>query len=187
MASRFTGSGGLASRYATAIYELAEDEKSLDRVAEDLRDLKGLIAENDDLAHLIASPRFGRGEQARAIGAVLEQAKAHKLTQRFVAVIAGNRRLLALVSIIDAFLAQLARRRGEVTAEVTSATKLPEKQVQALIAVLKKIVGAKVSVDLKVDPDILGGLVVRVGSRMFDSSLRSKLLKMRLAMKGTGQ
>ena len=175
----------MAARYATAIYELAEGEKSLDKVAKDLGELKALIAENADLAHLIRSPRLGRDEQARAMVAVLKKAKAHDLTRRFVAVVARNRRLLALVGIIDAYLSLLARRRGEVTAEVTSAAKLPDKQVLALTATLRKLMGAKVSVDLKVDPDILGGLVVRVGSRMFDSSLRSKLLKMRLAMKGT--
>ena len=186
MASEATGLGGIAERYATALYELAEADKQLDRVATDLRDLRAMIAGSADLARLIRSPLIDRDRQAEAISAVLEKAGVADLTRRFVGVVAKNRRLFVLPQIIDGFLTLLAQRRGEVTAQITSANPLEPRHVEALTEQLRRVVGGKVSVDLKVDPGILGGLVVRVGSRMFDSSLRTKLQKMQLAMKGIG-
>ena len=117
---------------------------------------------------------------------MLAKAGAAPLTQKFIGVAAANRRLFALPGMIDAYLAELARRRGEMTAQVTSAHALTAAQTKALTDQLKQAVGAKVSVDVSVDPSLLGGLVVRVGSRMIDSSLRTKLSKLQLAMKGVG-
>ncbi len=186
MASTETGSSGLASRYATALFELADEAKALDAVADDLRALKALLADSPALTRLVRSPVLSRDEQGRAIEAVLEKAGAAPLTRQFVGVAAANRRLFALPGMIDAYLAELARRRGEMTAEVTSAHALTDGQTKALTDQLKKAVGAKVSVNVSVDPSLLGGLVVKVGSRMIDSSLRTKLSKLQLAMKGVG-
>ena len=120
------------------------------------------------------------------MAALLDKAGASDLTRNFVGLVARNRRLFVLPEMIDAYLATLAARRGEVTADVTAAAKLSEGQMTALAEALRKVVGAKVSIDLSVDPALIGGLVVKVGSRLFDSSLRTKLQKLELAMKGVG-
>lgn len=184
MASQGKGVSEIARRYATALFELADEKAILDRVAADLRGLKTLLAESGDLRRLVRSPVLSRAEQEKAMGAVLEQAKADRITRNFVALAARNRRLFALSGIIDAYLAMLAARRGEVTAEVTAANPLSESQQKTLAETLRKLVGAKVTVDLRVDRHLLGGLIVKVGSRLFDSSLRTKLRKLELAMKG---
>ncbi len=186
MAGGGTSLGGLAGRYALALLELAEDKKKLDAVAEDLRDLQEIIAESEDLRRLIRSPLFSRTQKAEAMAAILDKAKAEDLTRRFVLVVAENRRLFVLPQMIDAYLAELARRRGEVTAEVTSAVELSTEQQRALVDVLKASVGAKVRVDLRVDQSLIGGLIVKVGSRMIDNSVGSKLRRLQLAMKGVG-
>lgn len=186
MATEATGLSGLAGRYATALFELADEARLLDRVAEDLRGLRALIAESPDLQRLLRSPVLSRKAQGDAVDAVLQQAGVDGLTRRFIGLVARNRRLFALGAMIDAFLAELARRRGEVTASVTSAAPLDEDQTAALTEQLRRAVGAKVAVDLKVDPALLGGMIVRVGSRMVDSSLRTKLDRLQLAMKGIG-
>lgn len=186
MASGTAGFSGIAERYATALYDLGADAKALDPTARDLRDLQAMIAGSADLQRLIRSPVMTRGDQWKVMESVLRKAKAGDLSRRFIGVVADNRRLFALPAIIERFLRLLAERRGEVTAEVTTAHKLNPKQQAALAATLKKELGAKVAIELKVEPDILGGLIVRVGSRMFDSSLRTKLQRMQLAMKGIG-
>lgn len=186
MASRQTGVSEIAERYALALFELADERKVLDDVAKDLRALKAMLAESADLQRLIRSPVLSRAEQGAAIAALLTRSGAEELTRNFAALAAANRRLFALPRMIDAYLAELARRRGEVTAEVTAANKLTAAQEKSLTETLKKLVGAKVSVDLKIDPDLLGGLIVKLGSKLFDSSLRTKLRKLELAMKGTG-
>jgi F-type H+-transporting ATPase subunit delta len=176
----------LAGRYATALFELADEAKALDAVADDLRALKKLMAESDDLARLLRSPVISRTEQGRAMAAVLDKAGASDLVKRFVGLVASNRRLFALPAMIDAFLAELAQRRGEVTAEVVSARPLDEASRQRLAEAIRKVAGQRVTVDLRVDPALIGGLVVKVGSRMIDSSLRTKLNRMQIAMKGIG-
>ena len=186
MAGEDTSLSGLAGRYALALLNLADDKKELDSVAEDLRGLRGIIAESEDLRRLIRSPLFTRKQQAQAMAAVLDKAGIGELTRRFVLLVAQNRRLFALTGMIDAYLAELARRRGEVTARVTSASALSDDQHRALVDALRAEVGAKVKIDVKVDPGLIGGLVVRVGSRMIDNSLRSKLQRLQLAMKGAG-
>ena len=184
MTSKSTGPSGIAARYAKALYELAEDENALDQVASDLGDLGTMLEASDDLSRLVRSPLLDRQVQAKAMEAVLAAAGASDLTRRFIGVVTHNRRLFALAAMIDAYLKILAARRGEVNAEVTSATKLDERQIEAVTDALKRVVGGKVSVDLKVDSGIIGGLIVRVGSRMYDSSLKTKLQKMQLVMKG---
>ena len=184
MSSEITAASGLAGRYATALLDLAENEKVVDVVADDLKDLQAMIEESDDLTRLLRSPVITRADQLKAISALMDKAGMNALTKKFISVIANNRRLFALASIIKAYLAILSQRRGEVTAVVTSATELNDKQVKDLGASLKKITGSDVAVQTAVDPDLLGGLVVKVGSQMFDSSLRTKLQHLSLAMKG---
>jgi len=177
---------GLAERYAAALYELADEGKALDRVAADLRSLAKALDDSADLTRLIRSPVLGRQDQGRAIQAILDKMGADALTAKFLGLVAQNRRLFALPAMIRAYLAELARRRGEIAAEVTSAQALSAAEADAVTAALRQAVGAKVTVETRVDPSLLGGMVVRVGSRMVDSSLKTKLQKLELAMKGLG-
>ncbi len=186
MAAEDTGLSGLAGRYALALLALADERKQLDPVAEELRGLKAIIAESADLRRLIRSPLFTRAQKSKAMTAILEKAGVGDLTRRFVLLVAQNRRLFALDRMISAYLAELARRRGEITARVTSATTLNDEQHRALVETLRNQVGAKVQVEVDVDPGLIGGLIVRVGSRMIDNSIRSKLQRLQLAMKGAG-
>lgn len=179
-------SAGLAGRYATALYDLADEGQVVDAVVEDLRTLQEMIAESEDLTRLVRSPVISIDEQAGAMNAVLTRAGAQDLVTKFVNVVARNRRLFVLPKMISAFLAIHARRRGEVSAQVTSPKTLSDQQLGALSAALKQAVGSDVTIDAKVDPALLGGLVIRVGSRMIDSSVRTKLQHLRLVMKGIG-
>lgn len=176
---------GLAGRYATALYDLADGGKVIDEVAADLAALGRMIDESDDLRRLVQSPVMSRDDQTKAIRALVEKAGMQDLTRKFVGTVAQNRRLFVLRQMISAFHAHLAERRGQATAEVTSATELSDQQLSALNDALKSAMGTSVSVETKVDPGLLGGLVVKVGSRMIDTSLRTKLSQLRLAMKGT--
>jgi F-type H+-transporting ATPase subunit delta len=186
LASEGATSGGLAGRYASALFDLADERKELDQAAEELRALKATIADSEDLRRFIRSPLYDRDEQGRVMAAILDKAGAGELVRRFVLVVAHNRRLFALSRMIDAFLAELAHRRGEVTAQVVAAHDLSDKQKDALLAALRQAVGGKVQMDLRIDQGLIGGLVVKVGSRMIDTSLRSKLQRLELAMKGAG-
>lgn len=184
MATNSSVIGGIAGRYAAALYELADEGKALDPVAGDLSALKGLIAESPDLAKLVRSPLIDRADKAAAMNSVLEKAGAHDLTRRFIGVVARNNRLFALPGMIDAFLAELAQRRGEITAEVASARPLNESQLNSIAETLRSALGGRVAIEPRIDPSLIGGLVVRVGSRMIDSSLKSKLQRLQVAMKG---
>lgn len=175
---------GLSGRYATALFELADAAKALDAVKADLELLEQAIAQSDDLRAVLRSPVISRAEQAKAMAALLDKLGASDLTKKTVGLLCQKRRLFVLPGVIVAFLSMLAARRGEVTAEVASASALKPAQVDAVTQALKEIVGATVKVDLKVDPEMLGGLVVTVGSRVYDASLRTKLQKLELAMKG---
>lgn len=186
LAGNTTSKDGLAGRYALALFDLADEAKSLDAVAENLRELKKLIEESSDLQNLIRSPLYGREQQAKAMQAVLDKAGVDDLTRRFILVIAQNRRLFALSEIIEAYLAELAHRRGEISADVTAATSLTKTQEKALLDTIAKSVGGKVQLNVKVDPDLLGGLIVKVGSRMVDTSIKNKLQRLQFAMKGVG-
>jgi F-type H+-transporting ATPase subunit delta len=174
----------LAGRYATALFELARDEKQLETVAASLAALKRALGESEDFRALTASPLISRDE---AIGAVAATAKAMKVdttTSKFLGVLARNRRLAELGAVIRAFDMLLSAHRGEATAEVVSAHPLTDDQVAALKKNLENRLGRDVSVDLAVDPAILGGLVVKVGSQMIDGSIRTKLNTLAQAMKG---
>ncbi|MEA1677111.1 F0F1 ATP synthase subunit delta [Nitrospirillum sp. BR 11163] len=186
MASQGTVVSGLAARYAAALFDLADEQKALDQTAQDLTSLKQILAESADLRRVVRSPVLSRAEQARAMEAVLSQAGASELVRKFIGLVAQNRRLFALDGMIVAFLAELAQRRGEETATVISARPLTEEQLSAVTDALKKALGSKVSVAASVDPTLLGGMIVKVGSRMIDSSVRTKLTKLKIAMKGVG-
>lgn len=186
MAGDKTSLSDLAGRYASALLDLADEKKALDQVSGDLQTLRAMIAESEDLRRLLNSPVVTREEQRDAMAALMDRAGIAELTRRFVLVVAQNHRLFALPAMIDGYLSELARRRGEITAEVSSARSLSDAQQAALLEALRGAVGGKVQLDLKVDPALIGGLVVKVGSRMIDSSLRSKLQRLQLAMKGVG-
>ena len=186
MAAQETGTAGLAARYAAALFELADEAKQLDSAAADLRAIRALIAESADLRRLVRSPVLTRADQGKAIAAVLEKAGTSDLVRKFVGLVAENRRLFALDDMIAAFLADLARRRGEVTASVTSAAPLNEAQTAAITEALRRAVGGKVAIETHTDASLIGGLIVKVGSRMVDSSIKSKLQRLKLVMKGVG-
>lgn len=177
-------SGGLSHRYANALIELAGEGKEVEDVGADLRQLSSLIDENADFKRLIRSPVMSRDEQGRVMADIAKAMGAADTTGRFLGVLAANRRLFALPGIIKAFQDVLASQRGEATAEVISAKALSAAQRDALDAALHKATGQKIAIVERVDPALLGGLIVRVGSRMLDNSLRSKLQRLRLAMKG---
>jgi F-type H+-transporting ATPase subunit delta len=178
------GDTGVAARYALALFELADEQRKLDQVANDLKSIESLLSESDDLRRLIGNPVVSRGDSGKAMAALVDRIGADDLTKKFIGLVAANRRLFALPAMIKAFLAELADRRGEVTAEVVSATQLTDSQSQALETALRGSVGGKIALSVAVDPSLIGGLVVKVGSRMIDSSLKTQLQKMRIAMKG---
>ena len=184
MASEQTETSGVAGRYATALFDLAVEQGVIDPTANDLASLQAMIDESDDLRRLIRSPIFSRAQQCAAMDAVLEKADLSQMVRNFVAVVAQNRRLFAVEGMIRAYREFVARHRGEVTAEVVSAAPLSESQRTAVEQALKQAVGSNVTVNTEVDPDLIGGMIVRVGSRMVDSSLRTKLQRLQLAMKG---
>jgi len=176
---------GLAGRYANAVFELAQEQGKVDRVAEDFAALKTVIAESHDFARLVKSPLFSREDQARALKPVLEKMGVDALTTKFLLTLAGKRRLFALEHVIAAYGRLVARLKGEVQAEVISAHALSPAQTAELKSVLKEKLGREPRLNTKVDPTLLGGLVVKVGSRMIDSSLRTKLAGLRAAMRGS--
>ncbi|WP_294395002.1 F0F1 ATP synthase subunit delta [uncultured Sphingomonas sp.] len=174
----------LSGRYATALFELARDENQLDSVGRSVATLRQALSESDDLRRLIASPLVGRGDAAKAIAAVAADLQLDPITTRFLGVLAGNRRLATLGAVLRDFATLAACHRGETTAQVISAHPLDQGQMAALTARLKSMVGSEVTVDATVDPSILGGLIVRLGSRQIDGSIRTKLNALATAMKG---
>ena len=175
---------GLSGRYATALFDLAIDGNALDGVAASLATLKDALAQSDDLKALVSSPMVGRKAAAAGVAAVAGSLKLDKLTTSFLCVLAGNRRLSVLPAIIRDFNALAAARRGEISARVTAAHPLTASQQAALAAKLKAGLGRDVALAITIDPAILGGLVVRVGSRMIDSSLKTRLDSLGQALKG---
>ena len=174
----------MAGRYATALFELARDEKSVDAVKADLDALDAMIAESPDLLRLVRSPVFGADEQGKALAAVLDKAGIKGLASNFLLLVASNRRLFAVRDMIRGFRALVAKHKGEVTADITVAEKLSDAHLDALKNALKSITGGKaVDLNVKVDPAIIGGITVKLGSRMVDSSLRTKLNSIKHAMK----
>ena len=176
---------GLAARYAGALYDLANDAKAVDAVLSDLEALGTLIIDNDDLARLITSPVIGRSEQMSAMTAILEKAGAHELSVKFIGAVADNGRLFALSRISQNFVELVAQKRGQVSAEVVSAVALDEERQKLVEQSVAKIAGSdKLSLSVRVDPSLIGGLVVRIGSRMIDTSIKTKLNRLEAAMKG---
>lgn len=177
---------GVAERYASALFELAAESDQLAAVAEQLGRFEALLSESPDLARLVRSPVFSADEQLRAVAAVLEKSGIGGPAANLVKVAARNRRLFAVPDMIRSFRQQLARHRGEVSAEVTSAEPLNAAHVAALKEALRASIGKDVALDTKVDPRLIGGLIVKVGSRMIDTSLRTKLNSLKIAMKEVG-
>jgi len=186
LASETTGVSGLAERYAAALFDLAEEQRALDDVASDLRQLRAMLAASVDLSRLVRTPVLTRDEQGRAISALAAHAGLSPLVRDFLGVVAKNRRLFAVAPMIEAYLEKLAERRGEITAEVIAARPLTETQLALLGDQLRRSVGRRVSMDARVDPGLIGGMIVKVGSRMVDGSLKSKLQRLQIAMKGAG-
>jgi len=175
--------GEAPARYALALLDLAEDAKAVTRVEKDLKSFNNMYNSSADLKHLAESPVFATEDKVAALTAVAKKAKLSPLTTQFIGTVAGNRRAEELPGIILAFNDLLARRRGTQVAKVTSASKLTAAQVTSIKSNLKKTLGRTVDVETSVDPDLLGGFVVRIGSRLYDSSLKTKLEDMRLALK----
>ncbi|MBI1386047.1 MAG: F0F1 ATP synthase subunit delta [Rhizobiales bacterium] len=186
MAGDESTNSGMPGRYANALFELAENDGSLDRVAGELERFQALLDASSDLDRLVRSPVFGAEDQARALGAVLERAGVTGLTANFLGLVARNRRLFAVRQMIKDFRTQLARHRGEISAEVTSAVPLNDEQMGALRETLRASLGKDVQVTTNVNSELIGGLIVKVGSRMIDSSIRTKLNALRVAMKEVG-
>jgi F-type H+-transporting ATPase subunit delta len=177
---------GVAGRYATALFELALEDKALDRVEQDLATFAEALGASPDLRCLIRLPVFSAEEQSVALAAVLDALKIKGLTANFLKLTAKNRRLYAVPDMIRAFRAALARYRSQASAEVISAAKLSASQLSALKQALDAALGKEVQLEEKVDARLLGGLIVRVGSRMVDTSLRTRLLSLKHAMKEVG-
>ena len=174
---------GMAGRYATALFELALEDKKLDAVKADLDRFKALLDGSPDLVRLVRSPVFGAEEQEKALGAILDKAKIGGIARNFLLMVARKRRLFAVREMISAFGAFLARHKGEVDAQVVVAEPLKEAHLEALKQAIAASAGKNVQLDVKVDPSIIGGLKVKLGSRMIDASLKTKLNSIRIAMK----
>jgi F-type H+-transporting ATPase subunit delta len=176
--------GGLAGRYANALFELAQDQKAVEAVSADLASLRRALEISADFARMLRSPVFSAADQAKALKAILEKMGTNELTTKFILLLAEKRRLFVLTQIISAYEHLVAKSRGETEAEVTAARTLSDGEIAELKSTLKSKLGKEPRLHTKVDPALLGGLVVKVGSRMIDSSLRTKLDGLRAAMKG---
>ncbi len=176
---------GVAGRYANALFDLATEDKSVAKTGDALASFLGMVNESADLKRLMLSPVFKTEDQMSAIDALASKAKISGLALNFLKLMGKNRRLGAVPGAIAGFQALVAKSRGEVTAEVTSAEKLSTKQITDLKAALKASIGSDVLLSTKIDASILGGLIVKVGSRMMDNSLQTKLQNLKVAMKGT--
>lgn len=176
----------MAGRYAAALFELAKDQRHLAEVERDLAAFQKMFDDSGDLRRLVLSPVISADEQGKALAAILPKAGISGLTANFLKLIARNRRLFAAADMIKAFRALTARERGEVTADVASAHPLTPEQMQQLSDTLRTSIGKNVQVNTRVDPGLLGGLIVKVGSKMIDNSLRTKLNNLKVAMKGMG-
>jgi len=177
---------GVAERYASSLFELALEEGAVDSVTADLDRFQVMLDESEDLKRFVLSPVFSAEDQLKAIAALSEKAGISGFFANFLKVVARNRRLFALPGMIKAFRIIAANQRGEISAEVTSAHALSAEQENELKAALKGVTGKDVAIAVTVDPSILGGLIVKVGSRQIDTSLRTKLSTLKLALKEVG-
>jgi len=173
----------MAGRYATALFDLARETNTVDSVKADLERFDALVAGIGDLERLVRSPVFSADEQLHALSAVLDRTGIGGLAAQFLKLVTANRRLFAARQMIKGYRELVAKHKGEATAEVTVAEKLNDEHVEALRAALKSVSGKDVDLDIKIDPAIIGGLVVKLGSRMVDTSLRTKLNAIKHAMK----
>jgi F-type H+-transporting ATPase subunit delta len=180
-----SGATGLAGRYAGALYALAVDSNKVDSTHDELGSLGAMLGESQDFKKLVESPILSRGEQQTAIIAIMEKSGADALTVKFLGTLAANGRLSALPRVIQAFQQEHARRRGQVSAEVISAVSLDDSRKAVVEKTVARLAGSdKLSLSMRVDPSLIGGLVVRIGSRMIDTSIKTKLSRLESAMKG---
>ena len=173
----------LARRYAKALFELAQEKKVLEKVEKDLTALKGLLTTSDDVKKVIGRPILSRENQTEFMDRLLQKAKAEKVTQNFVALLAKNRRLTIALDIINAFFEKLRQYRGEKMATITTATPLDKNQVQTIESSLSKTLDQKIIAENKVNADMLGGVTIQIGSKMLDNSLSGKIDKLTLLTK----
>jgi F-type H+-transporting ATPase subunit delta len=174
---------GVAARYASALFELAREAGSVDAVAADLDRFDRMVQESPDLQRLIRNPVFTADEQTAAIGALLDRAQIGGLSGNFIRLVASKRRLFALPDMVRAFRDLVADAKGIVRAQVTLAEQPSDKTVADIKAALRDIAKAEINLDIRIDPSLIGGLVVKMGSRMVDASVRTKLNSIRLAMR----
>ena len=186
MAAADPSVSGVSGRYATALFDLARDENAVDAVKADLGRFEALLDESADLERLVRSPVFTSDVQGKALAAVLEKAGIGGIAANFLKSLTANRRLFLVRDVIRAFGVLVSRFKGEASADVTVAEPLSDKNLEALKAALKEVTGKDVSLNINIDPSIIGGLVVKLGSRMVDSSLRTKLNSIKHAMKEAG-
>jgi F-type H+-transporting ATPase subunit delta len=173
----------VGSRYAQALFDLANEQKQVAAVEADLKSLKTALAESKDLRVLVGSPAFGAGDKAKGLAAIADKAKFNATTKKFLGLLAANGRAGALASVIAGFEALSAKARGAVSAQVTTAVPLSAAQSKGVAAALRQALGKDPEIETRVDPAILGGIKVRVGSRLFDASLKSKLDSLKFALK----
>ncbi len=177
---------GVSGRYATALFELAKEQKSLDAVEGDLASLSSALEDSADLRALVTSPLYGRDQQSAAIASLVKKMKLGKLAGNTLALMASKGRIRFTSRLIADFNSLLAAERGEISAEVVSAVPLSDAQTEALKEKIRAAIGKDVSLTVNVDERLLGGLVVKVGSRMIDTSIRSKLASLQTVMKEVG-
>lgn len=180
-----TTSGLIATRYATALLEMAVEARALESVERDMRDLSAMLQGSPELQALVRNPLIDRARQKRVVDALAQSAKFDRLTQNFLGVLAHNRRLSALGAVIKAFRTEAARRRGEVEARVQTAFALTPAQTDNLQKELTKALGSHVTLNVEVEKDLLGGMIVTVGSRMIDDSLKRKLERLKRTLSGS--
>jgi F-type H+-transporting ATPase subunit delta len=182
-AGRSGAISAIASRYADALFDLAREAHALDAVEREMAAIRKAIGQSADLRSFLRSPIYDSDDQARAIAKISEKAGFSPLSRDFIGLVARNRRLFALDAMASAFLAKMAAHRGEVTAEAISAAPLSEDQTKRLRGEIERVVGKAVNLNARVDPELLGGLVVKVGSKMIDSSLKTKLSRLKSVLK----
>jgi F-type H+-transporting ATPase subunit delta len=179
-------SSGIAARYATAVFELARDAKGLAALERDVVALEDVLKTSHDFVNLVASPVYTRDEQGAAIGAIARKLKLSQTLSNTLGLMASKRRLFVLPQLLSALRDLIADEKGEITAEVTTAAELSKAQADKLAATLQKSVGKIVKLNMAVDESLIGGLVVKVGSKMIDTSIRSKLAALQNSMKEVG-
>ena len=187
MAQSSSAAHQIASRYAGALIDTAQAANALDSVEKDMNDLSAMLSGSEDLHKLVSSPAYGEGQQSSALMAIASGASFHQLTKNFLSVLIANRRLMILSDMISAFRAEMSRRRGEVKAQVVTATALNDTQARELSDQLKKTLGQQVRLDIKVDPSLLGGMVVTVGSHQVDDSIKTKLERLKQTLTSSNQ